>query len=216
MPILRYPAVAFNNYQEFISNPYFNRIYSTTIEKLETIKSFAKRTEFIHQHIDESLKNLLKNENVTSCVQCKKGCNHCCYTEIGITKDEALYYSNLIKKNHVSIDFELLNRQQNFTSSWYELQHQDRKCVFLNTSNECSIYEIRPSVCRTNIAITSPDLCDTKNGNVKLQRLLKTTEADFVMMAHYIFCQDNNLLPKQIFKEHSKRIIQHENHMGPL
>ena len=49
--------------------------------------------------------------------------------------------------------------------------HQDRKCVFLNDQNECTIYDDRPSVCRTNTVLSDPAACSTEDGKENLTEL---------------------------------------------
>lgn len=97
-------------------------------------------------------------------ISCKKGCAFCCSIHVDITSDEAFLLTELAKSTHAKLDKEKLQRQANKNiSTWKELKVEDRRCIFLNDVNECTVYKCRPSVCRNYRVISKPELCDMEN-----------------------------------------------------
>lgn len=82
-------------------------------------------------------KTLLKYGNE---MKCKEGCSKCCYTDISIFKVE----SERIKDWFNSKDEEA---QKNLKRLW-STQNEAKACPFLY-EEKCSIYDVRPVICRT-------------------------------------------------------------------
>lgn len=163
-------------------------------------RSPRKRVALIHEHIDMELKDLFRDASVEKHVSCKKGCTACCYTQVSVTEDEALVLAEKVKKS-VRIDFDLLERQAiigDDPKQWYQLSHEDRRCVFLDDSGSCKVYESRPSVCRTNYVVSDPKYCSTKEGKPQPVNLLKTYRADMVIAAQYTQSKRNGALPSML------------------
>ena len=64
-------------------------------------------------------------------IHCRSGCNKCCIAGITVWKVEFDH----LKNNLPNYDLK-------------ELKNDTSKCIFLNADGFCSIYEIRPLVCR--------------------------------------------------------------------
>lgn len=73
-------------------------------------------------------------------MKCKEGCSKCCYTDISIFKVE----SERIKEWFNSKDEEV---KKNLKLLWSS-QNEPKACTFLY-EEKCSIYEVRPVICRT-------------------------------------------------------------------
>lgn len=89
---------------------------------------------------------------------------------------------------------------ENDAKKWFEIPYELRGCVFLDEKGACSIYEDRPSVCRTNNVLSSPKLCETKDGKEKAIRLLNTEKADMAMIAGYEASGEAGTLPTMLWK----------------
>jgi Fe-S-cluster containining protein len=50
---------------------------------------------------------------------------------------------------------------------WIEKPQKERKCVFLAGDNNCLVYDIRPTACRSHFSGTDPDLCKIEKGRDK-------------------------------------------------
>jgi Fe-S-cluster containining protein len=81
---------------------------------------------------------------------CKRGCSYCCHVAVTITPAEALHIE------------QMTGHTANFDdAAYYTPKDMDAMghpaCVFLK-SGECSIYEVRPSVCRIFGSFSDPEL----------------------------------------------------------
>lgn len=78
--------------------------------------------------------------------QCKKGCNSCCHQEIAVSD--------------VEIEYILKNTKAKLKKSPPLFTPTNHPCPFL-ISNQCSIYEFRPFVCRKHLSLTNnPSWCN--------------------------------------------------------
>lgn len=115
----------------------------------------------INSKIDESVAVTLKTKNGRK-VQCSRGCAACCRIHVSITHEEAVLAVMAADETGVVIDWDRLQRQSaHGLGTWKEQTPADRRCVFLNSANECGIYEHRPTACRKYLVITEPKYCDT-------------------------------------------------------
>ena len=117
-----------------------------------------------HKMLDTTLEASFKlNHPFCSKVHCNE-CftGNCCRILVCISKGEALRIIKYVKQNNIKIDKHLLKKQYEFCISqevfneqqWIEgLSRDNRKCIFLDERNRCSIYEIRPTACRAYFTI---------------------------------------------------------------
>lgn len=120
----------------------------------------------VHELIDQSMAYLSQREPAKARrIACRKGCAHCCLTQVDITHDEAKLLHLAAQMNDVKIDVELVRRQAATTSldQWQALSPSARRCVFLAADDTCSVYEHRPSMCRTHQVLDTAAFCDTLN-----------------------------------------------------
>ncbi len=87
------------------------------------------------------------NEFVATFSVCKKGCNHCCKIDVGVTKLEALYIERSTGKE--------MHRHRKRS------QGHRTPCPLLAADGTCSVYQYRPFNCRTFHALDDPKLCAT-------------------------------------------------------
>lgn len=71
-------------------------------------------------------------------VSCKSGCAACCFQSVAISQAEANILTGRPNGDHPS----------------------EKACRFLNKDNLCSVYEDRPSSCRTANSILDPKQCE--------------------------------------------------------
>lgn len=137
---------------------------------------FAKLYK-LYNRIDDEIATKVKDNNIK--VVCKKGCSECCYQVFPITEvefctivdhitkrfnkkqiDELIEKSYSIK-NYLEVNYPIFMKKlesdvTGYTADQiYRLNLQEvpnslaQECIFLN-NNECTIYKIRPIVCRTH------------------------------------------------------------------
>ncbi len=81
-------------------------------------------------------------------MSCKKSCADCCYTDIGVFEVEAELISNWFKA--------LDQKDKDSLKSLWETSPEKKACSFLY-QNICTIYPVRPLICRTQgVAIYLP------------------------------------------------------------
>ncbi len=206
---MNFPALARKTFEEFKDDPIFRGMVKKALAFLAKLNGPVRRTEWIHEQIDHSLEKLFKDPTIQQHVSCKKGCNSCCHSQVSVTEDEADVLADKILKEDYPLDLNRLKIQskaKNEAADWYRISFKDRRCVFLNDAGECSVYKDRPSVCRTNFVVSDPKDCSTENGKEKSLRMLKTHEADMLVMAQFMHSQRNGSLPYMLVQSLDKKL----------
>lgn len=93
-------------------------------------------------------------------ISCKRGCSFCCHQNVEITEDEGAVIAEHCKNENITISKEYLHGQLKFSELDIAFQ-ENSACVFL-TNGECSIYDVRPLICRKYFVATPAEQCDTK------------------------------------------------------
>jgi Fe-S-cluster containining protein len=193
--------MAAKTYQRFRNDLHMIKITNEVLKRLKKISSPVKRARFLHKEVNKKLSSLFQDETVKKHVSCRKGCSACCHTQVSVTDDEAILLARAVE-NGLKIDMEKLKKQASVSksaSTWYSIPFQDRACIFLDENKECSVYNDRPSVCRTNHVVGDPKDCSTDDGQVRSVQLLNTFEADMAIMAGFGSCKKNGALPNMLF-----------------
>lgn len=101
---------------------------------------------------------------------CHKGCSHCCHMAVSITQFEALYIKQYIERNWSKKQINNLYSQikqlkfkhpEIFNMSFIATENKTKiriPCIFLE-NNCCSIYNVRPVICRTYISLSPSEVC---------------------------------------------------------
>jgi len=149
---------------------------------------------------------LLDEPLVQKHVSCKKKCSACCHTQVSITSDEADLLVSKIADG-VFVDIQRLSRLstcENDSSEFYKINYLQRACPFLEDNGLCSVYDNRPSVCRSNHVVSDPSFCESTDGKERPVQLLNTYKADMVIMAQFKSSRENGALPVMIIKALNK------------
>ena len=195
------PAICAQTYNRYKDHSPLIQITRAIFKKLKKISDPIKRARLIHREIDQAIEEVFEDTSVKNFVSCRKGCSACCHTQVSVTQDEAKLLANLVTKG-MFVDLYTLRQQAeagNRSDTWYGLSHNQRRCPFLGSNNECRVYADRPSVCRTNYVVSEPKLCSTEDGTEKPIRLLKTDKANMIMAAHFLANEVNGALPKMLW-----------------
>lgn len=171
------------------------------LKKLNKNHLPEKRARYVHRLVDELNEYIFTDPKIQSLSPCTSGCSACCHTQVSVTSDEAELLALKIREG-VEINLDRLHVQmaaKNSSSAFYALTFEERKCVFLDKDNHCSVYEDRPSVCRTNAVIGEASQCDTSE-EIKPTRLVKTPEADLAIYASFLHSENGGTLPYMLAK----------------
>lgn len=113
-----------------------------------------------HDAIDQAVGRELERHPRAGEVKCRKGCNHCCHTHVGVSAVEAELLGAVVQTGEVQIDLERLRLQAGRDlDQWGELSREERACVFLQ-DGACAVYEHRPGACRKLNVVSDPQWCD--------------------------------------------------------
>lgn len=157
---------------EFFLNKYINEIKSMIIrEYVLFIYKEARKISLKHFNND------LNESELTP--SCKKGCSFCCSFPISVLPFESLLIEQHVKDNFSNVQKKELKRKLKntkdrvikevwkiqITERYKERYYQkDIKCPFLNESNLCSIYDVRPLSCISYLEFIDSSKC--QNGNI--------------------------------------------------
>jgi len=136
------------------------------------------RTQICHKIIDETIEYQaeLDKQDGYRPYYCHKGCSNCCYQPVACTDEESQLIYKYCSDNKIYIDFEKLERQQGFMefdssnnfngrTTWNNQAEGDQACVFLDNRDEtCTIWDVRPFVCRVHLAEKTSQYCKSSNG----------------------------------------------------
>lgn len=211
-----FPQVALRSYLKLKDYPQFLRFTQAVITTLSKILNPIERVRFVHDMIDQEMSDLNQNEAVKKLTACQKGCAACCHTQVSVTKDEANLLTDRIMQGHpINWDnFHLQVKAENNTTDFMSINYKNRACLFLDSDNACSVYEDRPSVCRTNAVVGNAEQCKNDDGQFRTQQILNTYNADMIIMGAYMHSEENGALPSMIWKslceKNKQNIIEKE------
>jgi len=146
------------------------------------------------QRIQEEINETTQNESIS----CKAGCDFCCHI---FTKTTEIETKIALEAYSGEIDMARLKKQALCESEhdYRQLSYSDRRCVFLNEENKCSIYSSRPSACRKYMVKSPAEQCNTEkhpNGQVEV---LVNNKAEIISTA-IINVFESDTFAKQLLK----------------
>jgi len=196
----------------------FEEILFQTIQE----KLFQKKSDGLRFHdailpvfqeileFSDSIVQNLEENGQSPKVACQSGCNYCCHSQVNIIPIEALLISAFIKKNFTFTEVSALHAeisQIHLLSAGKTLkQLYDLKgnlpCLFLK-KGKCSIYKVRPSICRSwnsfdslscKAAYNSVDYRSSIIGSPARNFVFGTTRALFEQLSEVFSLQSDTLL----------------------
>jgi len=128
--------------------------------KNKTSQSLVALMIEVYDEIERSFRNM--QEQIGKRVTCKAGCYYCCYQKIGITMPEFLVIDSVIKNSDVLP----INKDKIMGSTIVSIHDNEWKyfgdpCGFLDR-NICTIYPVRPLMCRAWHVFNSSENCRKK------------------------------------------------------
>jgi Fe-S-cluster containining protein len=205
---IRGPIIARETFNKFKHSQLFKEVAKKFLKNVKNATRAQKWAKIFHKEVQSHVNEVVESLDHPELIQCRKGCSACCYTQVSVTEEEAELLAQRVESG-VNIDRTKLYSQaqaKNNAEKWYQMDHKKRGCVFLDENENCRVYEDRPAVCRTNIALSDPKFCDTSDGYEKPQRLLLTVKADLVVAVAYEEARSAGALPNMLDKALKKRL----------
>jgi Fe-S-cluster containining protein len=167
--------------------------YMEQFAELRVANNAESVSDAVHKQVDEMMAEVIAEANKTKeKVSCGKGCSFCCFQQVDISDDEATLITEYTREIGKEIDYDMLQKQF-ATKDYGTLPLKERKCIFLDDMDSCSIYEHRPSACRKLVVVNDPALCDTeKNKGAEVKRLV-SLEAEVVTSASLNFRESGSM-----------------------
>lgn len=175
------------------------------MEPNKTFHEFLDALEGWYRSLDQALvEQAKKSEKTFTCRECSHKEPGCCYQKVFVPFHEALPIVRRIKENNLDTpefrerlrvegeEGEAASREE-----WFHTQR--RPCVFLK-DGRCSIYEVRPTACRTYYVISPQDDCQPGRHNGVLQLDVRSIDAGQITRARMIHRELG-------LKESNKRIL---------
>lgn len=111
---------------------------------------------------EQRLTEGLRQEEVCA-IACRAGCGTCCHVNVSILWPEAFAIANYLIHLPSEERGELVRKLEHVAlrTRWMEEEeriHLGIACPFLSDEQACSIYAVRPLLCRS-VTSTDPDLC---------------------------------------------------------
>ncbi len=152
--------------------------------------------------MDTKIEQFLDYENNRSMVQCKSGCDYCCYYQVEISEEEALILVDEIKNKGIEIDWKRVECLINVPrEEWYEVPLELRKCPLLSEQGQCQVYGKRPLTCRKHNVVSSPRFCEEKPN--ELVSGLSTPVIEGIVSAIMSSTKKSDLLVKMLWENRS-------------
>ncbi|HCW93209.1 MAG: YkgJ family cysteine cluster protein [Flexistipes sinusarabici] len=146
-----------------------NKLYNHFLKLLdqENSETISSPSEVKFQHLlHDAEKIILENRQEARLenIDCKKGCGYCCILNIPVLPPESNNIFHFIKSNFSSQ--ELKNVKKKIDSYGFQIKNLDdeerivcrKPCIFLSDEESCSIYPVRPILCRS-VTSTSASKC---------------------------------------------------------
>ncbi|WP_273266628.1 YkgJ family cysteine cluster protein [Flexistipes sinusarabici] len=134
---------------------------------LENSKTISSPSEVKFQHLlPEAEKIIMENREKAFLenIDCKKGCGYCCILNIPVLSPESDNIYHFIKSNFSDQQLNII--KQKIDSYGFQIKNLDdeerivcrKPCIFLSDEESCSIYPVRPILCRS-VTSTSASKC---------------------------------------------------------
>lgn len=161
--------------------------HSKFVKAVDNLNNFvdsrikAVNTKITKEEAFRKLKKLYEKLDVASSpaaevASCRQGCGHCCkllvltsklekeyideYLSSHYSEEEIAKFKEKIKKHKELLSKIIVYRDGSFNKDIKNEYLSYRiPCAFLDENENCSIYEVRPFICRKYLVFDSPEVC---------------------------------------------------------
>lgn len=122
-------------------------------------------------------------------VACAAGCSHCCHQSVGVTGVEAITIVRYLRATRNTEELAALTaRVRDAGEGTRGLNYKERHsphlpCVFLGAGGECTIYAVRPLVCRAVNSLDAGECRDNLYDDAKRAAYLENGQGASALLA---------------------------------
>jgi Fe-S-cluster containining protein len=138
--------------------------------------------------------------NTSEPISCKAGCGFCCHQPVFVSYPEFQNIKTHLLATGRKIEKSKLELQKNdvVDNVYTKLRVLDRRCVFLGDNMSCSIYEVRPLLCRRHNVYSDPQHCASGSKSEMRFDVNPRTEGH---LSAYLAYYKGDLFHEQMLKE---------------
>ena len=123
----------------------------------------GRKLKVIYERVDFTIEDAKKQYDTS----CEEGCDHCCYLSPAMSIPEGLAILDVLSRDpnrwwwfqqkikQLLGWVRILEDRQTTRESWFDAKIP---CLFLR-DHKCTIYEVRPTACRSHISVDEPFKC---------------------------------------------------------
>lgn len=126
--------------------------------------------------------DILEKAKIKDVISCSAGCSFCCHDKIMMTHDEANYLVGRMKEANIKPNKARL-KVQNRAADFSKVSWKNKACSLLGEDGLCTVYEVRPHICRTHNSTDKVELCDKRINPNSVIREAKILEAEAAFIA---------------------------------
>lgn len=198
-----------NEFEEILFQTIQTKLYQKKSDGLKFHDAILPIFQEVLEFSDSIVQHLEENGQSPK-IACRSGCNYCCHSQVNIIPIEALLISAFIKTDFTFTEVSALNAeisQIHLLTAGKTLEQlyalkDDLPCLFLK-QGRCSIYKMRPSICRSwssfdskacKTAYNSVDYRSSVIGSPARNFVFGTTRALFGQLSKAFSLQSDTLL----------------------
>jgi Fe-S-cluster containining protein len=112
------------------------------------------------------------HDEIPETIECKQGCNWCCYSRVTITNTELQELTMYMRSNFSKAQMDEVKHKVKATKKKYQKINKEERIASrdlcpLNVSGNCTVYEARPLFCRSAMSY-SAKACEKANNDPEL------------------------------------------------
>jgi len=160
--------------------------------------------------MDDAIEKIVSLACLPEAIDCRPGCQYCCYNQPIVTPPEALLIGHSVEETFTDRErSELFERMVSILELTRDkgqdeimMMRHELPCIFL-INRMCSVYEVRPAICRA-CSSTSAEHCATvfesRDARARLRcyaqirEIFQTTHVGLIESCEEMGCQSDFLL----------------------
>lgn len=131
---------------------------SLEISKSKSVLDLKKAAQTARSKLDPLFAQGLKATSST--VACCAGCAYCCYLKVDVHAHEIFSIVDYLRRNKSVVEIEAIasaaeaNKKKVRPMTEQEQLGTNIRCPLLNQDNTCSVYPVRPALCRSKHSVS--------------------------------------------------------------